>query len=137
MIEGEVSLKSHGRYVTSGEPNTTKIGSEGAFEDVGFHFIGDQFNGPINKLNVVPGSGRSVTLSDGTLLKNLNLSRYKTDFEHPIANIFRETGKNVPVKIEAIYKHGNTSSRPDAFRTYYQDINGRWDERLFKNTAGG
>ncbi|MEI1732462.1 DNA/RNA non-specific endonuclease, partial [Acinetobacter baumannii] len=137
MIEGEVSLKNHGRYVTSGEPNATVLGYEGALEDVGFHYIGNQFNGPINRLNVIPGSGRSVIRSDGTLLKNLNQSRYKTDFENPIAEIYKQTGKNVPVKIESIYKRGNSTSRPDSFVTMFQKPNGEWERIKFENRAGG
>lgn len=124
MIEGEVSLKNHRRYVTSGEPQQAAFGKGWAFEDVAFHLIGNQFDGPINRLNLVPGSGRSVTLSNGTLLKNLNLSRYKIDFEHPIAEIYRQTGQNVPVKIEIGYGRNNLTPRPDIFRTSYQDANG-------------
>ncbi|MEO4184631.1 LysM peptidoglycan-binding domain-containing protein, partial [Acinetobacter pittii] len=135
-IEGEVSLKNHGRYVTPGEPNATVIGYSGALEDVGFHFIGNQFDGPINRLNVIPGSGRSVTLSDRTLLKNLNQSRYKIDFENPVAEIYRQTGKNVPVGIKVIYNRDTKTSRPDFFEVKYQK-DGRWLTTPFENKAGG
>lgn len=137
VIEGEAALKKHGRYVTPGEPDTRKIGNDGGFEDVGFHFVGDQFDGPINGLNVVPGSGRSITLSNGEVLKNLNLSRYKTDFEHPVANLFRETGKPVPISIRAVYNDDNFTSRPDGFEANFQRPNGKWITVPFENRAGG
>ena len=34
-------------------------------------------------------------LLDENLWKDLNQSRYKTDFENPIAEIYRQTGKQV------------------------------------------
>lgn len=135
MIEGEVSLKNHGRYVTSGEPQQATFGKGWAFEDVAFHLIGNQFDGPTNGLNLVPGSGRSIILSDGTKLKNLNLSRYKTDFENPVAEIYKQTGKNVPVKIEAIYD--SNTIRPEGFVTKYQKADGTWIRVQFENRAGG
>ena len=123
-IEGQATLKKHGRHVTPGEPNTVAIGKEGGFEDVGFHFVGDQFDGPI-------------TLADGDILKNLNLSRYKTDFEHPVANIYRDTGNPVSISIEPVYKRTNTTLRPDGFRASYQKPDGAWENVMFKNKAGG
>ncbi|UOD29976.1 DNA/RNA non-specific endonuclease [Massilia violaceinigra] len=136
-IEGAATLKDHRRFVTSGEPNTVAIGNEGVFEDVGFHAIGNQFDGPINRLNVFPGSGRSITLSDGEVLKNLNLSRYKVDFENPVAKLIRETGQPVPIRFETIYNKSNMTSRPDAFKASYQQADGNWREVLFRNKAGG
>jgi hypothetical protein len=88
-------------------------------------------------INVVPDSGRSITLSNGDVLKNLNLSRYKTDFEHPVANIYRETGNPVPISIEAVYKRNNTTLRPDGFRASYQKPDRAWENVLFKNKPGG
>ena len=67
-MEGQLVLKPHGR---KGQSLQTKIGNEGLESDVGFHLIGDQFNGPINRLNVVQGNGKPI---DG--LKNLNTSAY-------------------------------------------------------------
>lgn len=99
---------------TSTTPNT--IGNEGVFEDVGFHAIGNQFHGPINRLNVFPGSGRSIAVSDGEVMKNLNLSRYKVDFENPVANLIHKTGQPVPIRVEIIYNKSNMASRPDAFK---------------------
>ena len=136
-IEGQASLNDHRRYVTPGEPGTTAIGNEGGFEDVGFHAIGNQFDGPINRLNVFPGSGRSITTSDGELLKNLNLSRYKVDFENPLAGLIEETGESVPIRFKAFYEDGNLTARPDSFRASYQTPDGEWTHVPFVNRAGG
>ncbi|WP_206752974.1 hypothetical protein, partial [Massilia aquatica] len=103
-------------------PNT--IGNEGVFEDVGFHAIGNQFHGPMNRLNVFPGSGRSIAVSDGEVMKNLNLSRYKVDFENPVANLIHKTGQPVPIRFEIIYNKSNMTSRPDAFKASYQQADG-------------
>lgn len=123
--------------MTPGEPGTAAIGNEGALEDVGFHYVGNQFDGPINRLNVAPGSGRSITLQNGDILKNLNQSRYVTDFENPVADIYRETGQPVPIRIEPIYNEGNLTARPDAFKASYQSPDGNWTRVLFENRAGG
>jgi hypothetical protein len=51
---GEIKSAPHGRV---GKSLQTKIGNEGVHSetDVGFHLIGDQFGGPISRLNVVQG----------------------------------------------------------------------------------
>lgn len=105
--------------------------------DIGFHLWGDWFGGPTNRVNIVPGNGRPLVLSDGTKLKNLNQGRYRTDFEIPVAEIFKQKGQKVPVKIEVLYKRGNTTMRPDGFLTRYQDASGIWNEVPFYNKAGG
>ncbi|AXY60741.1 DNA/RNA non-specific endonuclease [Acinetobacter sp. WCHAc010052] len=68
-------------------------------------------------------------------MKNLNQSRYKTDFENPVAEIYRQTGKNVPVKIEVIYD--SNKIRPEGFVTKYQKVDGTWVRVQFENRAGG
>ncbi|MFZ6642290.1 hypothetical protein ACO0LL_21385 [Undibacterium sp. TC4M20W] len=117
--------------------DTVVIGHEGALEDVGFHLGGNQFDGPINWLNVVPGSGRSVTLSNGEVLKNLDQSRYKVDFEHPLADLIRETGAPMNISIQAVYSSSNSTRRPDLFVAGYQKSDGDWIFTRFINRAGG
>ena len=87
-------------------------------------------------MNVVPGSGRSIT-TETEHLKNLNQSRYKTDFETPMVDIYRQTGKPVAFDIEAIYEKTNLSNRPDRFIAQYQKANGEWEKIEFENRAGG
>lgn len=129
-VEGQIQLKKHGRHTTDGV-TTVSIGQSPDAEDgdVGFHLIGDQFDGPINNLNVVPGNG--VSLGQ---LKSLNLSGYKR-WENNIAKLARQG--QVTVRIEAIYSSGNTTTRPNRFVAAYQDAQGKWVKTLFNNKAGG
>ena len=70
---GKVRLnKADGRSGTDGV-STVKIGKEGEDGDIGFHLIGDQFDGPTNRLNVVPGNGKRV---DPKGKPNLNQGQY-------------------------------------------------------------
>ena len=68
---------------------------------------------------------------------SLNLSRWKTDFENPVAELAAKTGSPVPVKISVGYADGNVSLRPDAFLTQYQRASGAWVKEHFLNQAGG
>lgn len=132
-VEGQIKLKKHGRQITDGI-TTVSIGqSEDAEEgDVGFHLIGDQFDGPINNLNVVPGNGVSVGA-----LKSLNLSGYKR-WENQIAKLARQNKKaKVTVRIDAVYSKKSQSTRPKMFTASYKDENGAWVKTVFRNKAGG
>jgi len=71
-----------------------KIGKEGAPSDVGFHLIGDRFNGPTNRLNVVAGNGKP--LADG--LPNLNQGAYKR-FENRVAHLASDPHNTVELRI--------------------------------------
>lgn len=129
-VDGRINLKKHGRQTTDGV-TTVSIGqSEDALPgDVGFHLIGDQFDGPINNLNVVAGNG--VSLGQ---LKALNLSGYKR-WENKIAKLARQG--TVTVRIKAVYSSGNHKTRPDVITAEYQDNEGRWVKSVFRNKAGG
>lgn len=132
-VEGQIKLKKHGRQITDGV-TTVSIGQSEDAEagDVGFHLIGDQFNGPINNLNVVPGNGVSVGA-----LKSLNLSGYKR-WENQIAKLARQNKKaKVTVRIDAVYSKKSPSSRPRMFTAAYKDENGAWVKTVFRNKAGG
>jgi YD repeat-containing protein len=136
-IEASALLKAHGRHETIGEISARQIGHEGTAGDIGFHLFADQFGGPVNRLNVVPGNGRAETLPDGTVLKNLNGSDYKVRFENRVAEIGRATEKPVAVKIEPGYLPGNFGSRPDIISASYQLRSGKWVVVRFNNKAGG
>jgi hypothetical protein len=130
-VEGKIDLTKHGRVTTDGL-KTSDIGAsvDARTGDVGFHLVGDQFNGPINKLNVVPGNGVS---QNG--LKNLNQSGYKM-WENEVAAQARG-GANVEVRIESTYSPGNVTTRPDTFRASYRVNGGDWVTSIFRNRAGG
>lgn len=124
LVEGQLVLKPHGR---KGQSLQTKIGNEGIDGDVGFHLIGDQFDGPINRLNVVQGNGKPI---NG--LKNLNTSAYaklermwKTELE---------AGNSVNVRI--IPSYIDTSVRPNEFSIWYQVGNNRPRMVTLLNQAG-
>jgi RHS repeat-associated protein len=128
-VQGVIDLTAHNRDYTDGV-KTTSIGkSSGVSGDVGFHLIGDQFNGPINRLNVVPGNG----VSDGENM-SLNLSGYKT-WEGNIAKLAEN--KTVEVQIQPVYNAGNLTTRPDSFNAMHRVNNGEWVTRVFRNVAGG
>lgn len=129
-VEGQINLKKHGRKTTDGV-TTVSIGhsDDAVTGDVGFHLIGDQFDGPINNLNVVPGNGVSVGQ-----LKSLNLSAYKR-WENKIAKLSKT--RKVTVRIDAVYSSTSKSTRPLVFTASYQDDNGKWVKSIFRNKAGG
>lgn len=127
-VSGKVNLKKHGRKTTDGV-TTVSIGQSRDAEegDVGFHLIGDQFDGPINLLNVVPGNG--VSFKE---LKSLNLSGYKK-WEHTIAELARS--RQVSVKIKLVYSA--KGRRPGTITAAYLDDDGNWVKKTFENKAGG
>jgi len=132
--EGVVDLTAHGRK-THGV-TTTDIGREGVQGDVGFHLIGDQFNGPINRVNVVPGNGKPLDLPDGTRVPNLNQGPYSR-FESKVRELASIPGNKVEINVEAVYLPGNNTNRPDAFITRYRENGGQWVKQSFDNQAGG
>ena len=95
--------------------------------DIGFHLIGDNFNGPTNRLNVVPGNG--VRAGD---LKSLNLSAY-AKFERSVKALAARPGADVEIRVEPTYDPGSTTKRPDAFVASYRAKGGRWIRKRFLN----
>jgi Pretoxin HINT domain/DNA/RNA non-specific endonuclease len=137
--EGSITLDSvDGRRGTDGV-GTQSIGkhSDAQPGDVGFHLIGDQFAGPSNWLNVVPGNGTSVTLPNGAKLMSLNLSRYKIDFENRVKDLAKDPSNNVEVIIEPVYDVTNSTLRPDQIMTSHRVNGGVWKINIFENKAGG
>jgi hypothetical protein len=124
VAEGRVELTPAERDAALQE----QIGKEGAPTDVGFHLIGDRFNGPTNRLNVVPGNGKP--LGDG--LPNLNQGAYKR-FENQIAKLAADPHNAVDVRVMSRYDAGNLTTRPDEFAVAYRVNDGRWIEREFVN----
>lgn len=122
--EGTVELTPAGRDTALQE----QIGKGGAPTDVGFHLIGDRFNGPTNRLNVVPGNGKPLT--DG--LPNLNQGAYKR-FENQVAHLAADPNDTVEVRVEPHYNAGNLTNRPDGFTAAYRVNGGDWIEREFVN----
>lgn len=133
--EGVVDLTKHGRR-TNGV-STTDIGREGVDGDIGFHLIGDQFNGPINRVNVVPGNGTPIDLPDGTHVANLNQGRYASQFENPVRELAQNPNNAVEIRVESVYRGNNTSARPDEFIASYRVNGGDWVDSRFINRAGG
>ena len=106
-----------------------KIGKEGYKSDVGFHLVADRFNGPTNRLNVVPGNGKR--LKDG--LPNLNQGPYK-QFENDIFELASKNPGKVELKIELRYNHGNISARPDViYGSYRLSGSNEWIKKSFIN----
>jgi len=124
QAEGEVELTPAGRDTGLQE----QIGKEGAPSDVGFHLIGDRFNGPTNRLNVVAGNGKP--LADG--LPNLNQGAYKR-FENQVAQLASDPHNTVELRIQPQYSPSNLTTRPDGFSAAYRVNGGDWIEREFVN----
>ena len=130
-VEGKVKLKKHGRKTTD-QVTTTAIGKSADAQpgDVGFHLVGDQFDGPINRLNVVPGNG--VSFGE---LKALNLSAYKS-WEKEVA-VLAQTHDDLTIRIKAKFNKSNGTTRPDVFEVAYHTGDGKWEKTLLRNQAGG
>lgn len=126
QVHGRVSRRS-GLTKRLGARLQKAIGKEGRPTDVGFHLLAHSLGGPTNRLNVVPGNGRSI--GDGK--PNLNQGEYKS-FELEIGQLLKN-GRIVRVRIQAVYDHGNTSTRPDSFVYSYQVDYGRTKHRRFVN----
>ncbi|HET6237155.1 MAG TPA: DNA/RNA non-specific endonuclease [Acetobacteraceae bacterium] len=124
QAEGEVELTPAGRDTGLQE----KIGKEGAPSDVGFHLIGDRFNGPTNRLNVVAGNGKP--LADG--LPNLNQGACKR-LENQVAHLASDPYNTAELRIQPRYSSGNLTTRPDGFSAAYRINCGDWIEREFVN----
>lgn len=96
-------------------------GKCGVSGDEGGHLIASIFNGPGEKLNLLPMNG------------NLNKGAWKS-MENTWANALKD-GKPVNVKIEPIYS--GSSVRPDRFNVKYSIDGGRPVNVDFKNAPGG
>ncbi|MDC9581627.1 DUF637 domain-containing protein [Xenorhabdus sp. PR6a] len=99
----------------------SKAGKTGDAGDEGGHLIASIFNGPGEKLNLVPMDG------------NLNKGAWK-QMENTWASALKE-GKQVNVKIEPIYN--SNSVRPDKFNVKYSIDGARPVIVNFNNSAGG
>jgi len=98
-----------------------KAGKCGVVGDEGGHLIVSIFNGPGEKLNLVPMDG------------NLNKGAWKK-MENTWANALKD-GKKVDVKIEPSYSGSNV--RPDSFSVTYQIDTERPEREVFNNAPGG
>lgn len=98
-----------------------KAGKCGVDGDEGGHLIAIIFNGPDEKLNLVPMDG------------NLNKGAWKK-MENTWANALKD-GKQVNVKVEPSYSGSNV--RPDSFTVTYQIDNERPVREIFNNAPGG
>ena len=132
---GPVQVQAYGRRTTDGI-TTTAIGRgpDARPGDVGFHLFGDQFGGPINFLNVVPGNGIGRAPNGAS---NLNTGAYRMQFENPLRRQ-AENGSRIP---EAVifpeYQASNGTTRPDTFVTLFNDNDNEMNSTLFRNQAGG
>lgn len=97
-----------------------KAGKCGIEGDEGGHLISSIFNGPGEKLNLVPMDG------------NLNKDTWK-QMENTWASDLKD-GKQVNVKIEPSY---SSSKRPDSFTVTYQINDERPIREIFNNAPGG
>ena len=91
-------------------------------DDQGGHLIASIFNGPGDRLNLVPMNG------------NLNTGAWKT-VENRMADALKD-GKSVEAKVEVVYGDGD-SQRPDQFVITYRIDGGRPTVAEFDNVAGG
>ena len=133
---GKVKLqKADGRAGTDGV-STVLIGKEGKTGDIGFHLIGDQFDGPTNRLNVVPGNGKRI---DPNLPPNLNQGAY-AKFERKVKEVRLDPnndGKDIEIKIKPRYSKSNQTNRPDDFIASYKVAGEKPIKYKFKNQQGG
>ncbi|AYA39217.1 DUF637 domain-containing protein [Xenorhabdus nematophila] len=117
-IEASLTLSSNDRNYYQ----QRKTGHQGNPGDDGGHLIGTIFNGPGEKLNMVP------------MESSLNRHGAWRDMERTWADELK-AGKTVNVKIKPTYS--SDSLRPDKFTVSYSVDNGRVVERVFKNTSDG
>ena len=101
--------------------------------DVGFHLIGDGFDAPTNRLNVVAGNGKRVV---GNTNPNLNQGAYKA-WENSVRDLARDPKNRVEMLVEPAYYKGNLTPRPDAFVAQYRVNGGEWQFEEFLNQPGG
>ena len=137
-ISGPAQLSPHNRHTTDGVTTTTiGNGPDSLPGDVGFHLIGDQFGGPINTLNVVPGNGQN---QNG--LTNLNTGAYSVGFENPLRERIRNNGATevtiFPQYNDNIRGAGNQPSRrPIGFIAMFDQDTTNVYSLPFANQAGG
>ena len=136
-VSGQVRLNPANNRAGTDGVSTTTIGNgpDSQNGDVGFHLIGDQFDGPTNRLNVVPGNGTRLD-PDGP--SNLNQGAFRSRFENVVAQAIRDNpGSTVEVRVEPIYRNGNTTTRPDVFEASYRIDGGEYITVRFRNQPGG
>lgn len=116
-VEGQLDLRTADR-------NSYQQGVSGREDrlpdDQGGHLIASIFNGPGDRVNMVPMNG------------NFNMGAWR-DMEKTFQTALNE-GKTVDVKIEV--KYGSDGQRPDNFRVTYA-IDGVPRTRMFDNVPGG
>ncbi|WP_240000895.1 MULTISPECIES: DNA/RNA non-specific endonuclease [unclassified Photorhabdus] len=117
LAEGSLSLSKNDRN-TYQQCKAGKCGNPG---DEGGHLIASIFNGPGEKLNLVPMDG------------NLNKGAWK-QMENTWASALKE-GKQVDVKVEPVYKGNNV--RPESFSVTYSIDGGRPIVKDISNIPGG
>ncbi|MQL48219.1 FhaB [Photorhabdus khanii] len=117
LAEGSLSLSKNDRN-TYQQCKAGKCGNPG---DEGGHLIASIFNGPGEKLNLVPMDG------------NLNKGAWK-QMENTWASALKE-GKQVNVKVEPVYKGNNV--RPESFSVTYSIDGGRSIVKDISNIPGG
>ncbi|WP_257626907.1 hemagglutinin repeat-containing protein [Pseudomonas sp. Xaverov 259] len=121
---GRVEKVESNLSLTKNDRNTYQqcvAGKCGVTGDEGGHLIASIFNGPGERLNLLPMNG------------NLNKGTWKT-MENTWASALKE-GKQVSVKIEPVYS--GKSVRPDSFNVEYSIGGARPKEIVFKNSPGG
>ncbi len=117
-VEGTLDLQTSDR---NGYQQGKAGKSGGRDEDEGGHLIASIFNGPGEKVNLVPMDG------------NLNKGEWKK-METTWSNALKE-GKTVKVTVEPVYS--GASNRPAKFNIVYQIDNERPIQKIFKNSPGG
>jgi DNA/RNA non-specific endonuclease len=115
-VEGELILSKAERA----KYQQNKVGKSGNAGDEGGHLIASIFNGPGEKLNLVPMNG------------NFNKTEFR-NLERTFANAIA-SGKKVNIKIDVI--HSGSSVRPDGFAVNYV-IDGIKKNAFMNNAVGG
>jgi DNA/RNA non-specific endonuclease len=115
-VEGELILSKADRA----KYQQNKVGKSGNAGDEGGHLIASIFNGPGEKLNLVPMNG------------NFNKGAFR-DMERMLADAVAN-GKNVHVKIDIV--HSGNAARPDGFVVNYK-VDNIPSQQIFENKPGG
>lgn len=117
-VEGKLDLRTAER---NGYQQQVSGREDRLPDDQGGHLIASIFNGPGDRLNLVPMNG------------NLNTGAWKK-VENRLADALKD-GKSVEAKVEVVYGAG--SQRPDQFVITYKIDGGRPVVAEFDNVAGG
>lgn len=117
-VEGKLDLKTAER---NGYQQQVSGRADRLADDQGGHLIASIFNGPGDRLNLVPMNG------------NLNTSDWKR-VENRMADALRD-GKSVEARVEVVYK--DAGDRPSHFAISYSVDGGRAKRVEFENVAGG